>query len=472
MRDYEFGNHLTDLRKERGYSQFQLAKLVGVSDKSISKWETGVAKPRANTCRKLAAALGINIGDLYSFMECDLPTGGTNMSKKSLWHEAEEKLFAQYGDEPDLLIIDRFKEEEALLRDTEAIAFFATVSKVRRLSDDKNSLINVRGVVNGSFVAWLLGATAFNPLPAHTYCPSCKKTTFYPDVKDGWDLPNNNCDCGSALIRDGHDLPIGAYYEKSKSNFSTIDCTIDSQIAKQAWKIILESNRDNYRCERFVYRQSEDTGFPGEFSRLYLHEGKSSENYQDIDDVPIVSEKMNWHYLGDVPSILLLEDASGHMKYDKLPKVEDILDQRIIQCSMNKHCKEIYCSIEEYSFYNYVQSLAATSNTFEEGTDIIKFSKEAGLKSFLDLPLTREDVWNMIIKSPHGNAGFASDILHNMRRGKYTKSISQRDIDIMIRIGLPNWFPHFAASVKYLFPKAHCIDFAYRFLVEEFNLQK
>lgn len=46
MRDYAFGDSLSALRQEHGYSQFQLASLVGVSDKAVSKWETGVAKPR------------------------------------------------------------------------------------------------------------------------------------------------------------------------------------------------------------------------------------------------------------------------------------------------------------------------------------------------------------------------------------------------------------------------------------------
>ena len=39
MRDYAFGNLVTKLRTELGFSQFQLGKLIGVSDKAVSKWE-------------------------------------------------------------------------------------------------------------------------------------------------------------------------------------------------------------------------------------------------------------------------------------------------------------------------------------------------------------------------------------------------------------------------------------------------
>ena len=54
MRDYAFGNLVTKLRTELGFSQFQLGKLIGVSDKAVSKWENGNAKPRIATCCRLA----------------------------------------------------------------------------------------------------------------------------------------------------------------------------------------------------------------------------------------------------------------------------------------------------------------------------------------------------------------------------------------------------------------------------------
>ena len=43
MRDYRFGNFLHELRVRRGLSQFQLGMLVGVSNKAVSAWHTGMA---------------------------------------------------------------------------------------------------------------------------------------------------------------------------------------------------------------------------------------------------------------------------------------------------------------------------------------------------------------------------------------------------------------------------------------------
>ena len=66
MNDYAFGNMITALRISRGFSQFQLGKLLGVSDKAVSKWENGNAKPRISTCYRLADILGVSLDELLS----------------------------------------------------------------------------------------------------------------------------------------------------------------------------------------------------------------------------------------------------------------------------------------------------------------------------------------------------------------------------------------------------------------------
>lgn len=64
MNDYHFGNRLLCLREKLGLSQGQLGKLIGVSNKSISKWETGAAKPGVDTLNRLALALQVSVDEL------------------------------------------------------------------------------------------------------------------------------------------------------------------------------------------------------------------------------------------------------------------------------------------------------------------------------------------------------------------------------------------------------------------------
>ncbi len=64
MNDYNFGNKIMALRTQLNLSQAELAELVGVTNKAVSKWETGKSKRTTNTIRKLASLFKIDINEL------------------------------------------------------------------------------------------------------------------------------------------------------------------------------------------------------------------------------------------------------------------------------------------------------------------------------------------------------------------------------------------------------------------------
>jgi len=69
MNDYSFGNKLFELRTSRGLSQTELAQMLRVTNKAVSKWETGKSKPTTNMIRKLAALFMIDVDELLSMKE-------------------------------------------------------------------------------------------------------------------------------------------------------------------------------------------------------------------------------------------------------------------------------------------------------------------------------------------------------------------------------------------------------------------
>lgn len=69
MNDYRFGNYVYEKRRLSGLSQSQVARLLGVSDKAVSKWENGKAKPGTDTLRKLAALFHVPIEELLQMRE-------------------------------------------------------------------------------------------------------------------------------------------------------------------------------------------------------------------------------------------------------------------------------------------------------------------------------------------------------------------------------------------------------------------
>lgn len=69
MSDYSFGNYLYELRKQAGYGQKEVAAFCGVSNKAVSKWETGKTKPKIQLIRKLAELYKVSAETLL--MKCE-----------------------------------------------------------------------------------------------------------------------------------------------------------------------------------------------------------------------------------------------------------------------------------------------------------------------------------------------------------------------------------------------------------------
>ena len=61
-----FGEKLSKLRKEKNYTQEQLADIFGVSRQTVSKWESNIAYPETEKLMKLAKLFGCSIDYLLN----------------------------------------------------------------------------------------------------------------------------------------------------------------------------------------------------------------------------------------------------------------------------------------------------------------------------------------------------------------------------------------------------------------------
>ena len=66
------GSFISEMRKDKGLTQKQLADQVGVSDKAVSRWETGKGLPDTSIMPELCNALNININELLSGERLDV----------------------------------------------------------------------------------------------------------------------------------------------------------------------------------------------------------------------------------------------------------------------------------------------------------------------------------------------------------------------------------------------------------------
>ncbi len=71
------GNNVSKYRKQNGMTQSALAELLGVSDKSVSKWENGQAYPDITLLPRLAEIFGVSIDSLMLGEEKGITVAGT-----------------------------------------------------------------------------------------------------------------------------------------------------------------------------------------------------------------------------------------------------------------------------------------------------------------------------------------------------------------------------------------------------------
>ena len=79
----KIGKYIAEKRKALGMTQKQLAEKLGMSDKSVSKWERGVCLPDVSVYLELCKILGITINEFLA---------GEDISEENLTEKAEDNL--------------------------------------------------------------------------------------------------------------------------------------------------------------------------------------------------------------------------------------------------------------------------------------------------------------------------------------------------------------------------------------------
>ncbi len=85
MNKYVTGAFIKKLREERGLTQEQLANILFVSDKAVSKWETGKGYPDITLLEPLAKALCVSVCELLSGNDVTNQNRVANMKKLKVY---------------------------------------------------------------------------------------------------------------------------------------------------------------------------------------------------------------------------------------------------------------------------------------------------------------------------------------------------------------------------------------------------
>ncbi|WP_296014569.1 helix-turn-helix domain-containing protein [uncultured Treponema sp.] len=85
MNQYVTGAAVKRLREKQKLTQSQLADFLGVSDRTVSKWETGRGFPDITFLEPLAKILKVSVAELFSGTEIENGNRSANLSKSNFY---------------------------------------------------------------------------------------------------------------------------------------------------------------------------------------------------------------------------------------------------------------------------------------------------------------------------------------------------------------------------------------------------
>ena len=195
MDQIKIGQFISQMRKEKGLTQRQLADELLISDRTVSKWETGKGMPDVSLMMPLCEILGINVNELLS---------GEKLSDEEYRQKAEENIVNILGEKKTnikrlltsgtifivsgiaaglniaAIVSGNLNGKAAIMLAVSAIitallgvAFGSTVDRKAGYFE----CTECHTIFTPSGKTYLKGSLTVTPFSAHFDCPHCKKTT-------------------------------------------------------------------------------------------------------------------------------------------------------------------------------------------------------------------------------------------------------------------------------------------------------
>ena len=333
------------------------------------------------------------------------------MTEKEVWDKAYKRIFELYGDMPDLCIISRFFSEKQAFMQYEVGKYFYDLAKLRRGAEEAGERLIVKAPVASCLVAYLLGTTDKNPLPAHDYCPKCK-TVEWMDGKCVFDLRDRTCACGERLKPDGYDIPFETYLPYAKK-LKTAD-TVPENYQRLFDSILSHFQRSLLDTANACKQLEKATGIC-------------------IDSIDLNDLEVKHRFL------------TGDFEY-------------LVGSGGEKAIKQMITLTHPQS-YNELLKLIGLAH----GTCTWRYNAEQllsdGICSLADIPDTRDEVFMTIRDAMRDcdfhDAGFAYDVANKARRGYYREhGMDDYTNGTLSMLGFDDWLGSYIRAAQYMSTKA------------------
>ncbi len=428
-----------------------------------------------------------------------------------------ERLHTLYGEQP--LVLQRLEDELAQVRDT-AFSMYFLCHKIVRHLHEQGGVTGHRGTVGSTLIAYLLGISDTNPLPAHHRCPHCKYIEF-SDVVSGYDLPKRACPiCGTTMLGDGHNIPFETCLGVAKDMDMDIDINTAPPMQTEAKRFLA----DWFGAERLAvagtigtYLRPAIKSYTHKYAE-WIGEELSKDEQEWVFDmvsevkrcegihpggIMLLPEGVEWEDVtplrpNDNDDSILATHMDCHSIDPSVPKL-DILSVKYYGL-LQKLCKttgvgienidyqdptvyELFskaetCGIPEFSgkfTQELLRKVNATSfsdlvkvSGMAHGTEVWRNNGEVLLPehSFGELIGDRDDVF-LTLRKYGVDRKDAYALMTATRKGKLPwvgkhprlRAESERKMEVLQNSDVPQWYVDSMCKIYYLFPKAHAAHY-------------
>ena len=170
MDQVKIGKFISQMRKEKGLTQKQLGEELLISDKTVSKWETGKGMPEVSLMLPLCEKLGINVNELLT---------GERIPDEDYKKKAEENIMNIMREKEESIRIIIISAISAAIAVLASVTIILVAGTLKMETWQRILLIAIAVIVMAGGIA----VACMADLSAGTYeCRQCG-TRFVPSAK-------------------------------------------------------------------------------------------------------------------------------------------------------------------------------------------------------------------------------------------------------------------------------------------------
>lgn len=343
-----------------------------------------------------------------------------------------------YGDTPAAVITDRVECELEAISGQGLAHIFLAARKVVFDSADHGFQHFATGEVGSSFVAYLLGITDTNCLPAHYLCPDCHYTEFQTDSYESCtDLPDKTCPrCGHALRKEGFDIPAAIFFGSGWEHAHEIDLCF----AEQYHDAALAYAKSLFRKEHIFHAgkvseisRPEAQHYVAEYSRHIGEPSFAPESTCLINQITGVKKKT----ICQSNTLMIIPEHMDVSEFSPTEGIEDHLCMQIDHRFIRDHLFEL--GIMRNENLSFLTEMASRSNV---KANIIPLNDPKVMRLFVSLDAIDLPCDDPVL-GPAGLAGipeFRSSLVRQMAEDVQPSCFEHLARMIGLSHGIGTWF--------------------------------